>query len=76
MPSKAMFHESRRSTRVPLKVTIAVESGAENLTCDEVIGLPIGFDELGENEPHLVPLFSQRGSHEVRSRTSLNPDQR
>ncbi|HEV2464059.1 MAG TPA: PilZ domain-containing protein [Acidobacteriaceae bacterium] len=29
-----MFRESRRSTRVPLKVAIAVESGTENLTCE------------------------------------------
>ncbi|MGC2170665.1 MAG: PilZ domain-containing protein [Candidatus Sulfotelmatobacter sp.] len=29
-----MFRESRRSTRVPLKVAITVESGAESLTCE------------------------------------------
>jgi hypothetical protein len=29
-----MFHESRRSTRVPLKVVITVEAGAESQTCD------------------------------------------
>jgi hypothetical protein len=34
MPSKGIFRESRRSTRVPLKVAIAVESGAESLTCE------------------------------------------
>lgn len=34
MPSKAMFHESRRSTRVPLKVMIAVEGGTESVTCE------------------------------------------
>ncbi len=34
MPSKGMFRESRRSARVPLKVAIAVESGAESLTCE------------------------------------------
>ncbi|HUO15255.1 MAG TPA: PilZ domain-containing protein [Verrucomicrobiae bacterium] len=28
------FHESRRSSRVPLKIAIAVESGAETLTCE------------------------------------------
>jgi hypothetical protein len=28
------FHESRRSTRVPLKVIITVEGGAESQTCD------------------------------------------
>jgi hypothetical protein len=28
------FRESRRSTRVPLRVAIAVESGAESLTCE------------------------------------------
>ena len=34
MPSTARFHESRRSTRVPLKVVITVEGGAETLTCE------------------------------------------
>jgi hypothetical protein len=34
MPSEAIFRESRRSTRVPLKVAIAVESGAESLMCE------------------------------------------
>ncbi|HEV2402212.1 MAG TPA: PilZ domain-containing protein [Candidatus Sulfotelmatobacter sp.] len=34
MPSKTILHESRRSTRVPLKVAIVVESGAESLTCE------------------------------------------
>jgi hypothetical protein len=29
-----MFRESRRSTRVPLKVAIAVDSRAEPLTCE------------------------------------------
>jgi PilZ domain len=32
MPFKAMFRESRRSTRVPLKVVIAVEGGDDSLT--------------------------------------------
>ena len=35
MHSTATFHESRRSTRVPLKVVITVvEGGAERRTCD------------------------------------------
>src|SRR5438876_10984894 len=34
MPSKATFRESRRSTRVPLKVVIAIEGGAESRTCE------------------------------------------
>jgi len=34
MPVTEMFHESRRSTRVPLKVVITVEGGAEIQTCD------------------------------------------
>ena len=34
MPPTATFHESRRSTRVPLKVVITVEGGAETLTCE------------------------------------------
>ena len=34
MPPTATFHESRRSTRVPLKVVITVEGGAEAHTCD------------------------------------------
>jgi hypothetical protein len=34
MLSKAMSRESRRSTRVPLRVAIEVESGAARLTCD------------------------------------------
>jgi hypothetical protein len=29
-----MFRESRRSTRVPLKIDIKVEGGSERLTCD------------------------------------------
>jgi hypothetical protein len=33
MPSTARFREFRRSTRVPLKVVIAIESGAERRTC-------------------------------------------
>jgi hypothetical protein len=33
MPDTATFRESRRSTRVPLKVAIAVE-GSEKLTCE------------------------------------------
>jgi hypothetical protein len=34
MPPTATFHESRRSTRVPLKVVITVEGGAERRTCE------------------------------------------
>lgn len=34
MPDKAMFRESRRSTRVPLKVAIALEGDAESLKCE------------------------------------------
>jgi hypothetical protein len=34
MPPTATFHESRRSTRVPLKVVITVEGGAESRTCE------------------------------------------
>jgi hypothetical protein len=34
MPSRAAFHESRRSTRVPLKVVITIEGGAETRTCE------------------------------------------
>ena len=35
MPSKVRFRESRRSTRVPLKVVITVvEGGAESRTCE------------------------------------------
>jgi hypothetical protein len=34
MPSQAIFRESRRSTRVPLKVVIELKSGAESLTCE------------------------------------------
>ena len=34
MSSTAILRESRRSTRVPLKVVIAVEGGAESLTCE------------------------------------------
>ena len=34
MPPTATFNESRRSTRVPLKVLIAIEGGAENRSCD------------------------------------------
>jgi hypothetical protein len=34
MSDTATFREYRRSTRVPLKVAIAVESGGENLTCE------------------------------------------
>ena len=30
----ATFHESRRSTRVPLKVVIAIEEGDQTRTCD------------------------------------------
>src|ERR1035437_4562199 len=35
MPSTATFHDSRRSTRVPLKVVITVvEGGTESRTCE------------------------------------------
>lgn len=34
MPSGKMVHESRRSTRVPLKLVITVEGGAESQTWD------------------------------------------
>src|SRR6266496_223463 len=34
MPSNAAFHPLRRSTRVPLKVVIAIGGGAETRTCD------------------------------------------
>ena len=34
MPSTAKFRESRRSTRVPLKVVITIEGGAESRTFD------------------------------------------
>ena len=34
MPSTATFRESRRSTRVPLKVVITVQGGAEPRTCE------------------------------------------
>jgi hypothetical protein len=34
MSSNATFRESRRSTRVPLKVLITIEGGAESRTCE------------------------------------------
>ena len=34
MHSPTTFRESRRSTRVPLKVVIAIEDGAEGRTCE------------------------------------------
>jgi hypothetical protein len=34
MSSSATFHESRRSTRVPLKVVIAIEGDGGTQTCD------------------------------------------
>ena len=34
MSGTPTFREPRRSTRVPLKVAIAVESGADSLTCE------------------------------------------
>jgi hypothetical protein len=34
MPPTATFRESRRSTRVPLKVVITVEGGAQSLKCE------------------------------------------
>lgn len=33
-PSPHSFRESRRSTRVPLKVVISVEGGTDKLTCE------------------------------------------
>ena len=34
MVSAVTFHEARRSTRVPLKVIIAIEDGAESRPCE------------------------------------------
>jgi hypothetical protein len=34
MPEAHLFKENRRSTRVPLKIDIKVEGGAENLMCE------------------------------------------
>jgi hypothetical protein len=34
MPSEAIVHESRRSTRVPLKAVITVEGDTEGLWCE------------------------------------------
>ena len=34
MVSTVTFREGRRSTRVPLKVIIAIEDGAESRTCE------------------------------------------
>ncbi len=34
MPSGPIFHENRRSTRVPLKIDILVDDGAKNFTCE------------------------------------------
>ena len=34
MPTTATFRESRRSSRVPLKVVISIEGGAESRTCE------------------------------------------
>ena len=34
MVSTVTFHDARRSTRVPLKVIIAIEGGAESRTCE------------------------------------------
>ena len=34
MPQQNSVHNLRRSTRVPLKVVIAIEGGAESRTCD------------------------------------------
>jgi hypothetical protein len=34
MVSTVTFHDARRSTRVPLKVVIAIEGGAESRTCE------------------------------------------
>jgi hypothetical protein len=34
MPPTTRFRESRRSTRVPLKVVITIEGGTETRTCD------------------------------------------
>ena len=45
---------------------------------DEVVlvRLAVGFDELGRDEPHFVPLFSYSGPQEVRSRTGFKADKR
>lgn len=34
MPNASLFRENRRSTRVPLRIDIKVEGGAESLTCE------------------------------------------
>ena len=34
MPDNAAFHNSRRSTRVPLKVTLAILGDPEGITCE------------------------------------------
>jgi hypothetical protein len=34
MPTAEVFHESRRSAHVPLKVVITVEIGVESESCD------------------------------------------
>ena len=51
---------------------------ADRFGIDEVIlvRLPVGFDELGRDEPHLVPLSLQCGTQEVCSCTGLKPDER
>jgi len=41
-----------------------------------LVRLAIGLNKLGWHEPHLVPLLSQRGTHEMRSRAGLQADQR
>jgi hypothetical protein len=45
---------------------------------DEVVlvRFSIGFDELSRNEPHVMTLFSQCSSHEVRSCTSFQTNKR
>ena len=44
------FHESRRSTRVPLKVAIEIESATEgSLTCEQAEPWTFGAGALMEN---------------------------
>jgi len=40
-----------------------------------LIRFPIGFHELGGNQPHLMPLFLQCSSHEVCTCASLKADE-
>ena len=75
MPSTATFHESRRSTRVPLKVVITVvEGGAEYRTCEgetivvnlhgALIATPIGLNRGMRISIH-VYLTNKRAAAEV-----------